>query len=160
MATNKHAIIRYNTLDKCFSNRGRKYFMEDLINECNKVLNEISSIGNGIKRRRIYDDIKFMESEQGWNAPLERCKDGKRIYYRYSEKNYSIKTQPVNPKEIEQLHKALTILSRFEGMPQFVWIDEILVRLKDTFKIDSDSQPFVSFEQKSYFLPVFNVFTH
>jgi predicted DNA-binding transcriptional regulator YafY len=159
MATNKQAIIRYNALDKCFSNRGRRYYIEDLISECNKVLNEISSIGNGIKRRQIYDDIKFMESEQGWSAPLERCKDGKRIYYRYSEPNYSIKTHPVNQKEIEQLHESLSVLCRFKGMPQFNWIDEILVRLKDTFKIDNDSQPFVSFEQNPY-LKGLNHFTN
>lgn len=150
MATNKQAIIRYNTLDKCFGNFGRKYYIEDLINECNKVLNEISGFGNGVKRRQIYDDIKFMESEQGWNVPLVRHKDGKRIYYRYSERNYSIKAQPVTSKEIELLNETLTVLNRFEGMPRFAWIDETLVRLKNTFKIDNAKQAFVSFEQNPY----------
>jgi len=31
MATNKNAIIRYQALDKCFRNPGRKYFMDDLM---------------------------------------------------------------------------------------------------------------------------------
>jgi hypothetical protein len=31
MATNKHAIIRYEALDRCFSNKGRKFFINDLI---------------------------------------------------------------------------------------------------------------------------------
>ena len=35
MATNKHASIRYQALDKCFRNRGRKFFVEDLILACN-----------------------------------------------------------------------------------------------------------------------------
>ena len=31
MSTNKHALIRYETLDRCFSNKGRKFFIDDLI---------------------------------------------------------------------------------------------------------------------------------
>jgi len=35
MATDKNAQIRYKILDNCFRNRGRRYFVEDLISECN-----------------------------------------------------------------------------------------------------------------------------
>lgn len=38
MATNKHATIRYNILDQCFSNSGRRYFIDDLVEACNKAL--------------------------------------------------------------------------------------------------------------------------
>lgn len=31
MATNKHAIIRYQALDACFSNKYKRFFIEDLI---------------------------------------------------------------------------------------------------------------------------------
>ena len=34
MATNKNAIVRYRALDKCFSSRTRKYYMNDLIEAC------------------------------------------------------------------------------------------------------------------------------
>jgi len=30
MATNKHATIRYQALDKCFRNPGRRYYIDDL----------------------------------------------------------------------------------------------------------------------------------
>lgn len=40
MPTNKHAIIRYQALDKCFSNRYRKYYIDDLIKVCNNALEE------------------------------------------------------------------------------------------------------------------------
>ena len=65
MATNKHATIRYHTLDKCFSNFNRPYFIENLIEACNQALFDFGGIEDGIKRRQIYDDITFMESEQG-----------------------------------------------------------------------------------------------
>jgi hypothetical protein len=50
MATNKNAQIRYKILDKCFRNSGRRYFIENLISECNKVLKEIDPDSKGISR--------------------------------------------------------------------------------------------------------------
>lgn len=150
MATNKHATIRYHALDKCFSNPGRKFYIEDLINACNYALNEYAGISDGIKRRQIFEDIKFMESEQGWSVPLERLKDGKRVYYRYADTSFSIKKQAINQSEAEQLRETLSILTRFKGMPQFEWIEELLVRIEDTFQLKGTSKAFVDFEQNPY----------
>ena len=72
MATNKHALVRYKVLDNCFRNVGKKYFIDDLIFECDKVLLEMDSNSNGISRRQILDDISFMESDQGWSIELDR----------------------------------------------------------------------------------------
>ena len=82
MATNKHAIIRYRTLDKCFSNRGRKYYLNDLLDACNEALFEEDPNSKGIKKRQLYDDIRFMESEAGYAIELEKKKDGRDVYYR------------------------------------------------------------------------------
>jgi hypothetical protein len=125
VATNKHAIIRYQTLDKCFGNPGRRYYIDDLIEACNKSINEFTGIDIDIKRRQIFEDIKFMESAQGWNVPLAHVRDGHKVYYRYSEKSFSINNQPLNETEENQLKEALLTLSRFKGMPQFAWVDEI-----------------------------------
>ena len=66
MATNKHASIRYIALDKCFSNFGRMYFIEDLVEACNKALYDYTGVDDGVKKRQLYEDINFMQSEQGW----------------------------------------------------------------------------------------------
>jgi len=81
MATNKNASIRYRVLDNCFRNVGRKYFINDLISECENVLLDIDPHSNGISKRQIYDDIAFMESAEGWSIELERHNDGKKVYY-------------------------------------------------------------------------------
>jgi hypothetical protein len=65
MSTNKHAQIRYLTLDKCFSNFGRKYYIEDLVEACNTSIYEFTGKHEGVKKRQVYEDIKFMESSQG-----------------------------------------------------------------------------------------------
>lgn len=152
MATNKHATIRYHALDQCFANFGRKYFIEDLIQACNNALYEFSGLSDGIKRRQVFDDIKFMESEQGWSIPLEKFKEGKRTYYRYSDKNFSVKKRAINESEANQLKETLSILSRFKGMPQFEWIDEILIRLESSFNIHrvNNTSSIVGFEQNQY----------
>ena len=89
MATNKHAIIRYQALDKCFSNWHKRYDIEALVAACNDAIYQFTGIEEGVKKRQVYDDINFMESPQGWNIPLEKYKDRRRTFYRYSEKGYS-----------------------------------------------------------------------
>jgi predicted DNA-binding transcriptional regulator YafY len=150
MATNKHATIRYHALDRCFSNHGRKFFMEDLIDACNEAIYEFSGIEDGVKRRQVFDDITFMESEQGWSIPLQRIKDGRKVFYRYSDSSFSIENKGINPSEAEQLKETLSILSRFKGMPQFEWIEEIQIRLEDTFKLKGSVISIVGFEQNPY----------
>jgi predicted DNA-binding transcriptional regulator YafY len=150
MATNKHATIRYHTLDQCFSNPGRNYFMDDLIEACNNALNDFTGSEIGIKRRQIFDDITFMESEQGWSIPLERFKEGKRVYYRYSDSSFSIRNQAINETEANQLRETLSIFTRFKGMPQFEWMEEIMVRIESSFNLKGENSSFVSFEQNPY----------
>lgn len=150
MATNKHAVIRYQALDKCFSNFGRKFYIEDLIDACNKAIYEFSGIEEGVKRRQLFDDIKFMESEAGYSVELEKLGDGKKKYYRYSDKNFSINKQPLSQTEAEQLKSTIIMLNRFKGLPQFDWMEEVLTRFEDTFKLKANVDSVVSFEQNPY----------
>lgn len=150
MSTNKHAAIRYQALDKCFSNFNRRFYINDLIDECNKAIYQLKGIENGVKRRQIYDDIKFMESEEGYAIPLDKIRDGKRNYYRYSDKNFSINHQPLNQMEAEQLKNTILMLNRFKGLPQFDWMGEVLTKFEHAFKLNTTVETVVSFEQNQY----------
>ena len=150
MAINKNAILRFRVLDKCFRNPGKKYFIEDLIDLCSNALFDESSLSNGISRRQIFEDIKFMESKNGWNIPLERIRDGHRVYYRYSDLSFSINNQPLNETEENQLKEALLTLSRFKGMPQFEWVDEIAARLDAGLGLSHNTEKIIEFEQNCY----------
>ena len=150
MATNKHAVIRYQALDKCFRNSGRKYYIEDLIEACCLAIYEYSGEDTGISRRQVIDDMNFMESEFGWSIPLQRVKDGKRVFYCYEDKTYSINNQPLNETEENQLKEALLTLSRFKGMPQFEWVDEISARLDSELDLSHSNQKIIDFEQNQY----------
>ncbi|SRR5690554_5449090 len=132
MATNKHAQIRYQVLDRCFSNPGRRYFIKDLIEECNKALLDQAGIVDGVKERQVRQDIRDMESI--WDIPLCKPREGKKVYYHYEDIRYSINNQPLNETEINQLKETIYMLNRFKGMPQFSWMEEILARFESVFK--------------------------
>ncbi|WP_395043560.1 helix-turn-helix transcriptional regulator [Flavobacterium sp.] len=150
MSTNKQAIIRYQTLDKCFRNFGRNYAIDDLVEECNKSIYEYIGKDEGIKKRQLYDDIRFMESEQGWNIELKKIKDGRTVFYKYEDSNFSISNQPLNETEANQLREALLTLDRFKGLPQYHWINEINARLESSFNLKQKEEIIISFEQNEY----------
>lgn len=161
MPTNRHAIIRYQALDKCFRNKFRRYYIDDLIAACNDALYEYVGPQHEVARRQVFEDIKFMESEQGWSVPLERIKDGRRVYYRYSI-DFSINNAPLNDEEINALSQTILTLSRFRGMPQFEWIESLLTNLEDKFHLQGNREYVIGFEQNidylaaKYLYPLFN----
>jgi len=150
MATNKNALIRYKVLDNCFRNPGKRYFIDDLISECESVLLEIDSYSNGISRRQIFEDIAFMESKEGWSIELERLRDGKKVYYRYVDMSFSINNMPLNEVEINQLKTAAEILSQFKGMPQFEWVNELVPKLRQGIATDEASATIMDFDSNQY----------
>lgn len=150
MATNKHATIRYQALDKCFRNHFKRFDIESLIKACNNAIYEYTGIEEGVKRRQIYADISFMLSEQGWNVPLVRIKEGRKVYFRYDDKDFSINSQPLTDSELDQLNETILMLNRFKGMPQFEWMEELLSKLEGKFHLKGESGNYIEFEQNPY----------
>lgn len=156
MSINKNAYLRYQVLDKCFSNRYRMFFIDDLLDEVNKALEEFNGFGSRVERRQLFDDIKFMESEAGFSIPLERIRQGKKVYYRYSEVDFSIQNQKISDDEIETINSALMVLLRFRGIPQFEWVNEIFPKLQSAFQ-DTEPTEVISFDQNEYLVGLDNL---
>jgi len=162
MSINKNALIRYQVLDRCFRNTGRMYFWEDLLEECNKALVDFDPNSEGIQRRQLFDDIRFMESEAGWSIPLGRIRHGRKVYYRYEDLSFSISNQPLNDSEAEQIKSALQIFSRFSGTPQFEWVNEMIPMLESKFGLIERKSEIISFESNidlkglHFLTPLFN----
>lgn len=151
MATNKHAQIRYLALNKCFGNYGRRYYIADLVAACNEAIRDFSMKDDGVKKRQVYEDIKFMESERGWSANIEKIKDGKQVYYRYKDRHYSINKSPLSQIELTQINEVIFTLSRLTGMPQFEWVSEISAKLQDlSINRHSGNDRIIDFEQNQY----------
>ncbi|WP_316832949.1 WYL domain-containing protein [Pedobacter aquatilis] len=160
MATNKHAQIRYLALNDCFCNLGRRYFMEDLVEACSKAITEYSGGALEVKRRQVFEDINFMESERGYKAEISRHKHGKRVYYRYKDPKFSLMNRLLNASEMDRIKEVLITLSRFKGMPQFEWIDDISSRLHSIS--GQDEVKIIDFAQNqflkglNFITPIFN----
>ena len=56
MPTNKNAQLRYQVLDRCFSDFIHKYSIDDLIDKVNDVLYDLN--GTEVSMRQIREDIK------------------------------------------------------------------------------------------------------
>jgi predicted DNA-binding transcriptional regulator YafY len=72
------------------------------------------------------------------------------VHYRYSDLSFSINNQPLNETEENQLKEALLTLSRFKGMPQFEWVDEIAARLDAGLGLSNNTEKIIEFDQNSY----------
>jgi predicted DNA-binding transcriptional regulator YafY len=149
MSINKNAYLRYQVLDRCFRNKYRAYFIEDLLEEVNKALEEFNGDGSKVERRQLFDDIKFMESEAGFSIPLDRIQEGKKVYYRYNVLDFSIKKQKISDNEIETINSALMVLLRFRGIPQFEWVNEIFPKFQSIFQQQEPAE-IISFDQNEF----------
>ena len=56
MPINKNALLRYQILDRCFSDRHRRYEIEDLVDKVNDAL--LDMYGKTVSLRQIRADIR------------------------------------------------------------------------------------------------------
>ena len=117
-----------------------------MIDKCEEELESFNFTAN-VSRRQIFDDIRFMESEAGWSIPLERIKDGRKPYYRYSDPNFTINEQPLTDEEAQQFKTMIITLSRFRGLPSTAWVEELISNLEWRFNLKGKNENIVSFEQ-------------
>lgn len=150
MPQNKHQIIRYQALDRCFRNKVKHYFIDDLIEACQMAIYNHTGNSEGIKKRQVYDDIAFMMSEDGYAAPIEKSKIGRQVYYYYSDINFSINNQPLTEDEAQELKETLITLNRFKGLPQFEWIQGMATRLEASFQLGTDANKVIEFEENEF----------
>ena len=141
MPTTKKPLKRYSILDRCFSNTGRNYTFEGLKEAVNEWMLDKDPQSKGISTRQLRDDISFMRSSDGWEAPIITVPGiGKQRYYRYEDPIFSISKRPVNETQVEELKMLLDALDAFEGLPQFEGVEDLIVKLQSDLDMASISQ--------------------
>lgn len=160
MAINKHQIIRYNRLDRCFKNFGKEYSIDDLLEAVNEAILEHDPSSSGVEMRTLRKDISFMRKV--YEAPIEAIRGSNGFFYCYDDKNFSINKSPLNDTEAAQLKNAVSILQRFEGSPEFEWANELGPLLNDKFGLKNQDKKVMSLESNidykgyNYITPLFN----
>lgn len=145
MAETKYPYIRYQTLNRCFRNKYKRYYINDLIEACSTAIYEYCGKEIGCSRRTILEDINFMESDAGWQIELERLRDGHKVYYRYKDQDFTINASALSEADCAKLNETVLLLEKFRGLPCFEWVDDILFKLQSGFKKSSDT--IIEFEQ-------------
>ena len=145
MPTNKNAQLRYQILDRCFSNRHRRYTIDDLVDAVNDALGDM--YGTEVSIRQIRDDIKYMRDRVSYDAPIEAIKfDGKKCYYTYSDPHFSIFNNELTAEELTRLTSTIDMLGRYRGGNNG-WLEEVISSLELRFGIKANREHIVSFEQ-------------
>ena len=160
MPKSKSADLRIKVIDQCLSDRKRKYSTAKIFERCNEELLKRDFVPI-TAMNSIRDDMEQIQRIYP-GADIEPYREGRNIYYRYADPEFSIFKTPMKPDEIIQLTQTLRLLRRFKGMPQFDWVDEIAERLGASLKLDESTDEIVGFDENldlegmNNFTPLFN----
>ena len=87
MPVTKQKLIRHYALVRCLRNQTRRYYIEDLLAECNKALEAKDC--PPISRRTVQYDLNELETL--YNTVIEHIPDSHgRMYYRYEDPKFSL----------------------------------------------------------------------
>ena len=147
MPVTKQKLIRHYTLDRCLRNQTRRYYIEDLLAECNKALEAKDC--PPISLRTIKNDIN--EFETLYNTDIAHIPDSHgRMYYRYEDPKFSLQQSVLSDDEVAKLKDTLLMLSRFKGLPQFEWMTELVTKIEAKLHLDAHTESVIGFEANEY----------
>ncbi len=139
MAVNKLALLRYNTIDKCLSNRYRQWTLNDLIQKVSEALYEQEGISSGVSKRTIQADLELMRSNKlGYNAPIVVLN---RKFYTYEDARYSIHRSRVTPADMEKMNEMVSVLQQMSGFDYFKDMTDIMARLQNSLQNAAGKSP-------------------
>ncbi len=152
MPTDKNQLVRLQVLDRCFADRNKLYFVEDLREKCIEAL-ELEGVPlPDVSLRTIRYDIATMEGNTKWNVLFEEPgRDGHRRYYRYADPNYSIWRNDLNELQLNQLKSMLLMLRQFHGLPQYDKMENLIEQLQQKYGFTlADTENVISFDTNPY----------
>ena len=124
---------RYLVLDQCLRDRNRYYYLEDLVEAVNRMLRRYDFYE--VSQRTVQEDLKFMQSGEGFGAVLAKRYDGHTKIYTYEDPHFSIMNLPMTDRESDLLSATIMMLSRFRGMPNYKWLENTLRMLRVKFNV-------------------------
>ena len=153
MATNKNALIRYLTIDKCLQNTHRKWTLNDLIEACSDALYEYEGKDSYVSKRTVQLDIQNMRSDKlGYNAPIVVYE---RRYYKYDTPNYSITDIPINEIDLDILSESMEMLRQFKNFSLFSELNGVIQKLEDkVFRETKDQTPIIHLDNNEHLLGI------
>jgi predicted DNA-binding transcriptional regulator YafY len=153
MPANKYALLRYRIIDRCLTNKGKKYpTREDLRQACEEAL--FGSGSDAISLSTIDKDIWAMknESELGYHAPIKFSKtEGG---YFYDQEGYTIAELSLGDDDLEAIRFAAATLDQFRDVPIFKQYESAIEKIINRVNISSNPadqslDQFIQFEKST-----------
>lgn len=154
MPNSKNYSTREKVLDKYLSGK-KEYTGKELIDFCNRELDR-----RGMQliqsRNTLKEDLDEISNK--YNVRIDKIHRGRQWYYHYHDWSFSIYNNELTDEDISAIEQALSVVSRFEGMPQF----DIMSELRAKFMSSEHKEAVVSYEDSSlnkgmeYFEPLFD----
>jgi len=147
MATNKNALIRYRTIDRCLQNRSRLWTLNDLIDACSDALYEYEGKDSNVSKRTVQLDIQTMRSDKlGYNAPIIV---NQKKYYTYEHEDYSITNIPLTRIDMDILTESVEMLRQFKDFSLFSELSGVIQKLEDKVYRESKSKSAIIHMEKN-----------
>ena len=141
----KNSTIRYRVLDRCFRKGG--YSIVELMKEVNKALEE-EDLKPISSPNTIHNDIDAMSNYQG--VTLKFDKIGRRVEWSYTDPEMSIFKFQFTDEQMSQLALCMSILSRFDGIPQMDWLKDFVEQFKPYLNLEDIDRTIVGFDECKY----------
>ncbi len=137
--------MRYLTIDKLVQRKNGAN-----IDEIMAAIEEQAEGRAGISRSTVYNDLKFMESNDGFKVEFRKRRVANKVRYFYEDPNFSIQNHPIGPLEKELLMESLSLFKRIKGLPQFEWVQEVIPRIYEGLKErDREERLLIQFDENS-----------
>ncbi len=168
-------FLRIQALDKCFRDKTKFYFIEDLAIACNKAVQEHYPTRINSRCRTIYLEIEKMRKLPGFNESLEKSRildenkrdldflhpdDLKEISpnhtkeaYSYKNKNsFSFSNNDLNDLETAQMREAISVMSRIKGRPGYESLNEVILKLEKDLMQNEHLPAIMSYDENKNLL--------
>ena len=140
MANQKQVQKRHFIIDHCLRDTLREYTLEDMLETVNTALGELGI--RPISERQLYNDIAFIQSEDGYGAEIEtqrvvrldeKGRNRSYVIYRYRDPNYSIHNIHIPELQLRFFNAVINSMIDFSNVPMQQWLSDHYTKLRSIF---------------------------
>lgn len=165
-------FLRFQALDKCFRDKSKVYFIEDLTVACNIAVQEHYPTQKNTRCRSIYLEIEKMRKLPGFNESIEKnrkldqnkrnldfldSQDQKEISPNHTKEAYSYKVnnsfslsnKNLNDLEAAQMREAISVMSRIKGRPGYESLNEVILKLEKEVMQNEQLPAIMSYDENA-----------
>ncbi len=144
MPATKEFSYRLEVLDTCLRRFGKQWDIEALLEEVNEKLE--ANWHKKIAKRTLFNDLKHLVNEL--HAPLEKRTENGKVYYSYSDKDFSIRKLPLASEEVSYLRELVPMLRQIGSLVVIDDIEAVIKKLEHAASVTTEATtPAILFEQ-------------